>query len=163
MEILKKLKEPIPYQWRAQSFSRNKPACQCVAYIDARDVMNRLDEVVGPEKWQDDYKVIHDQLFCGIGIEVDGLWVWKWDTGTKSQTEEEKGIVSDAFKRAAVKWGIGRFLYDLEIKTISANAVKGDSDSTDGKTKKYPQPIDEQGKIIYSLTDFINKTGKYAR
>ena len=44
---LKDLKKQIPYQWRVQSFSKNKAQAQCVAYIDARDVMNLLDEVVG--------------------------------------------------------------------------------------------------------------------
>lgn len=153
---LTKLKESMPYQWRVQSFSKNKPACQCVAYIDARDVMNRLDEVCGADSWQDDYRVINNQLFAGIGILINSNWVWKWDVGTESQTEKEKGLVSDSFKRAAVKWGIGRFLYDLDIKTIPANAIKGDSDSTDGKIKKYPAPVDQTGKIIYDLTKHIN-------
>lgn len=142
------LKKQIPYQWRVQSFSKNKPSCSCVAYIDARDVMDLLDEVVGAENWQDKYEVVNGQLFCGIGINTELGWVWKWDTGTESQTEKEKGIVSDSFKRAAVKWGIGRFLYNLEIKYIDANEVN--------KGNNYPYPIDKQGKRIYDLTTYIN-------
>lgn len=153
---LKSLQAQIPYQWRVQSFSKNKPVCACVAYIDARDVMRVLDDVVGPSNWQDDYRVIHDQLFAGIGINTKHGWVWKWDTGTESQTEKEKGIVSDSFKRAAVKWGIGRFLYDLEIKHIPTNAIKGDQDSPDGKYKRYPYPIDGQGKQVYDISAHIN-------
>lgn len=161
---LSALKNPMPYQWRVQSFSKNKPIAQCVAYIDARDVMNRLDDVVGPDNWQDDYRVINNQLFAGIGIKVqhqDGTscyseWVWKWDTGTESQTEKEKGIVSDSFKRAAVKWGIGRFLYDLEIKMVKTNAKKGDADSPDKSVLRYPAVIDNQGKVVYNISQFIN-------
>ena len=151
---LKELCKKIPYQWRVQSFSKNKPVCSCVAYIDARDVMAILDEVVGAENWQDDYKVIHNQMFAGIGIKVNNEWVWKWDTGTESQTEKEKGIVSDSFKRAAVKWGVGRFLYDLEIKYVKTNGIKGDSDSA--THKRYPSPIDDNGKAIFDISKHIN-------
>lgn len=151
---LKKLKDKMLYQWRVQSFSKNKPSCSCVAYIDARDVMNRLDEVVGEGNWQDKYEVINGQLFAGIGILVDGNWIWKWDTGTESQTEKEKGVVSDAFKRAAVKWGIGRFLYDLDIVYLNTNGIKGDNDSA--THKRYPAPIGEDGKVIYDITKHIN-------
>lgn len=153
---LSDLKNTMPYQWRVQSFSKNKPVAQCVAYIDARDVMNRLDQVVGPENWQDDYRVINNQLFAGIGIYIKNQWVWKWDTGTESQTEKEKGIVSDSFKRAAVKWGIGRFLYDLEIKMVKTNAKKGDADSPDKTVLKYPSVIDNQGKAVYNISNHIN-------
>jgi len=149
---LKDLTKEIPYQWRVQSFSKNKPACSCVAYIDARDVMNLLDKVVGACNWQDDYRVVHGQLFAGIGIKCGNDWVWKWDTGTESQTEKEKGIVSDSFKRAAVKWGVGRFLYDLPITYIPANEVKGSGN--------YPYPVDENGKRIYDITKYINERNK---
>ena len=142
------LKKEMPYQWRVQSFSKNKPAGSCVAYIDARDVMDRLDEVVGAENWQDKFEVINDQLFCHIGIFLNGQWIWKMDTGTESQTEKEKGLVSDAFKRAAVKWGIGRFLYNLEIQYVTANEVK--------TATNYPYPVDDSGKRIYDLTKHIN-------
>lgn len=153
MEIkLEGLRVKIPYQWRVQSFSKNKPQCSCVAYIDARDVMNLLDLVCSPANWQDDYRVINGQLFAGIGIRVGGEWVWKWDTGTESQTEKEKGIVSDSFKRAAVKWGIGRFLYDLDIVYLAANEVKTQNN--------YPYPVDQHGKRIYDLTTHINNLKK---
>lgn len=80
-----------------------------LAYLDSRDVMRRLDDSVGPENWQCDYKQIKNNLYCGISI----AGVWKWDCGTESNMDAEKGESSDAFKRAAVKWGIGRYLYYL--------------------------------------------------
>ena len=78
---LKLLEEEIPCQWRVQSYSTNKPSAQCVAYIDARDVMDLLDKVVGKENWQDDYRLIDGKLIAGIGIKCGDEWVWKWDTG----------------------------------------------------------------------------------
>ena len=144
---LKKLKDKIQIRWRVQSFSKNKPTAQCVAYIDARDVMDRLDQVVGEENWQDDYKIVNGSLFAGIGIKVGEEWIWKWDTGTESNIEKEKGQVSDSFKRAGIKWGIGRFLYSLPIHYVKANEIKTNSN--------YPYVVDDNGKRIWDLTEHI--------
>jgi hypothetical protein len=78
--------------------------------------MDLLDEVCGPENWQRVYQDIGGELFCGVGINVDGQWVWKWDRGSESNIEKEKGESSDAFKRAAVNWGVGRFLYSIKAQ-----------------------------------------------
>ncbi len=151
---LKNLQKVIPAQWRVQSYSKNKASGQCVAYIDARDVMKLLDEVVGAENWQDDYKYVGDMLIAGIGIKTandkggDVQWVWKWDTGSESNMEAEKGHMSDAFKRAAVKWGVGRFLYDYPIQFVKANEVK--------TANNFPYPVDDSGQRIYDLTKHIN-------
>lgn len=139
---LSKLKERMPYQWRIQSWNKEKKSAACVAYIDARDVANMLDSVCGPENWQDEYKTVGSLLFAGIGIKVGADWIWKWDTGSESNIEKEKGHVSDSFKRAGVKWGIGRFLYDLPVQR-----VKGDGS---GKV------FDESGKQVWDLTEYIN-------
>ena len=149
---LELLKKEMPYQWRVQSYSKNKPVCSCVAYIDARDVMDRLDAVVGAENWQDKFEVINGQLFCSIGIFLNDKWIWKTDTGTESQTEKEKGLVSDAFKRAAVKWGIGRFLYNLDIQYVKSNEVKTASN--------FPYPVSDTGQRIYDITKHINSLNK---
>lgn len=149
---LKNLKKQIPYQWRVQSFSKNKAQAQCVAYIDARDVMNLLDEVCGTENWQSDFKDIGGQTFAGIGIKTESGWVWKWDTGSESAIEKEKGQASDSLKRAAVQWGIGRFLYDMPIKYVEANEVK--------TTSNFPYVVDLNGKRVWDLTEYINKITK---
>lgn len=84
-------------------------------YKNARVDMAILDETVGEFNWQRDHKEVKGNLYCGIGIRdtVDGHydWVWKWDCGTESYTEKEKGEASDSFKRAGFNWGIGRELY----------------------------------------------------
>lgn len=141
------LKKKIPFQWRVQAFyPRDNPtSCQCVAYIDARDVMALLDDVVGPDKWMSDYRQVGDKVYGGIGIHTDHGWVWKWDCGTETDIEGEKGQASDAFKRAAVKWGVGRFLYDMGLQRLSAKPH--------GRSGV---PIDHQGNPIRDLTQYIN-------
>lgn len=91
-------------------------------YKTARTDANLLDETVGFDRWQNDFKVVDGVLYGGIGIELnDGEWVWKWDAGTESNTEAEKGRASDAFKRAGFKFGVGRELYTAPRIWISAD------------------------------------------
>lgn len=97
-------------------------AVQLLLYKTSRTDMALLDETVGPENWQCDYKDIDGKLFCGIGCRFkDGEWVWKWDTGTPSNMEAQKGEASDAFKRAGFKWGIGRELYTAPFIWVGAD------------------------------------------
>lgn len=153
---LNDLKKELPYKWRVQSTKFGKTTC--VAYIDARDCMDILDEVCGPEKWQSIFYEANGLLFCKVGILCDTgrepsqpytEWVWKSDTGSESKVEKDKGHVSDAFKRACVEWGIGRFLYRLPIQTLQTKQWKG---------KEYPY-APEKDKIIFdgdTLTKYIN-------
>jgi hypothetical protein len=108
--------------FRVQSIN-NGGYATVLAYKDARVDMNRLDEVLGVGFWTRDYKMIDNQLFCGIGIynDVINQWVWKWDVGTESMTEAQKGRASDAFKRACFNLGIGRELYDYPLISIKLN------------------------------------------
>jgi hypothetical protein len=81
--------------------------------VDARDVMDRLDYICGIEGWQCRYSHAEGKTVCEIGIRIDSEWVWKADGAGDSDVEAEKGALSDAFKRAAVRWGIARYLYEL--------------------------------------------------
>lgn len=116
MADLKSLLSEFPHEavsWRAQSMTRDGDKAMALAYIDARDVMRRLDEVCGPEGWQDRYEVHGPRVICYLSLRVGDDWVTKADGAGDTDVEAEKGAISDAFKRAAVKWGIGRYLYDL--------------------------------------------------
>ena len=85
-----------------------------LAYIDARDVMDRLDEVCGPDGWQCRYPHANGKTVCEIDVWVEGRgWITKADGAGDTDHEAEKGALSDSFKRAAVRWGIGRYLYHL--------------------------------------------------
>lgn len=82
-------------------------------YIDAQAVQERLDQVCGPEGWQDEYRPTQGGFICRLSIRCGEDWIAKEDGADVSAIEPTKGGVSDSFKRAAVKWGIGRYLYDL--------------------------------------------------
>lgn len=145
---LEKLKQPIEVRWRVQSYSTSKAVAMCLAYVSSRDVQNRLDEVCGSENWQTDFRVVKDNLYGGIGIKINSPeWVWKWDCGIESNIEKQKGEASDAIKRAAVQWGIGRDIYEMDLEIVRSNEVKTKDNS--------PYPIDEQNKRIWDLTDYI--------
>jgi hypothetical protein len=92
-------------------------------YKDARCDMNILDETVGEMNWQREHKEFKGNLFCGISIWDDDKkqWVTKFDCGTESNTEKEKGEASDSFKRAGFNWGIGRELYTSPFIWIGTN------------------------------------------
>ena len=115
---LKYLSAPFPRQavhWRAQNITRNGDKALALAYLDARDVMDRLDLVCGPENWQDEYtETPRGRVLCKIGIRIGDEWVWKSDGAGETAVEGEKGGISDALKRAAVHWGIGRYLYRFD-------------------------------------------------
>lgn len=91
---------------------RKGPGGTQLTYVDARFVMDRLDSAVGPENWYDSYRPVDGGIEATIFVRVGDDFIGKSDVGTESTIEKTKGNYSDAFKRAAVKWGIGRDLYD---------------------------------------------------
>lgn len=120
---------PEKVSWRIGQMQKNVPQGQqakgkALAYLDARDVMNRLDDVCGPGGWQNRYSHAEHKTVCEIGILVNGDWVWKADGAGDSDIEAQKGALSDAFKRAAVRWGIGRYLYDIPSPWVAVNQWK---------------------------------------
>lgn len=131
-ELARKLSAPFPVdvvKWRVQGrhYKRgDKNMAKVVSYIDARDVMKRLDDVMTPGGWQN---TIHtgeivgrsgkstQQTVVGIGILIPDVgWVWKYDGSDGADTEEVKAGFSDGLKRAAVLWGIGRYMYDIKVQ-----------------------------------------------
>lgn len=122
-----KLKAEFPKEkisWRASHMNGDGTSALALAYIDARDTMNRLDEVVGPENWKDSYSVVGVTTMCTIEIKIGEEWVSKTDGAGVSDIEAEKGAISDAFKRAGVKWGIGRYLYDLKSPWVPCESYE---------------------------------------
>lgn len=101
-----------PFSLNEIHFRQGRGGTQ-LAYIDARNVMRRLDQVVGIENWQDEYTEVSGRLICKLSIRVGGEWVSKCDGAGDTKIEGDKGGISDAFKRAAVRFGVGRYLYYL--------------------------------------------------
>lgn len=89
-------------------------------YKDARCDQNILDETVGPMNWQRHHS--RDNANCTVSLwdREKHVWVSKEDTGKESNTEAEKGLASDSFKRACFNWGIGRELYTAPFIWINA-------------------------------------------
>ncbi len=119
---------PASVSWRIGSTTADKSKGMALAYLDARDIMDRLDEVCTPGGWQCRYSHVGPITVCEIGIKVGDEWLWKADGAGQSDIEGEKGALSDAIKRAAVRWNIGRYLYNLpspwvEIETRGRSSV----------------------------------------
>ncbi len=129
---------PEDLEWRLQRTfeSRGDTMGLAVPYVTNRAIQSRLDEVVGPDNWYNDYKPWHHftvkvksekdpqkyfdkeviSQLCGIAIffEESQRWITKWDGAENTDIEPVKGGLSDSMKRAAVQWGIGRVLYNMD-------------------------------------------------
>ena len=107
--------------------------CSLLLYKDARCDQRLLDETVGAYNWQ--RKHSRDNANCTVSIwdEEKKMWIEKEDTGVESNTEKEKGLASDSFKRACFNWGIGRELYSSPKIFITLNS--GEYTELQGKIK----------------------------
>ena len=126
-------------------------------YQDARCAANILDETVGNQNWSCRPEEAKNTLFYGIAIKTDdGTWVRKFDAGAPSNFEKEKGEASDAFKRAAVKWGIARELYTSPIISIpESNATHSVSkiEYDENRRIKDLEIVDWNGNVVYAFKD----------
>ena len=123
-----------------------------LTYIEDETVMDRLDAVCGPQGWQCRYPHTGQKTVCEIGIltaintgefpDLLPIWVWKADGAGDTDFEADKGALSDAFKRAAVRWGIGRYLYDLDSPWVEIEPA--------GKSYKIKES--EKPKLVALLT-----------
>lgn len=117
-----KLSDPFrkdEIKWRVgQCGSGNKGYwAQLLAYVDARSVQDRLDQVVGPMNWQSAFEFLDDGVMCTLSIRCSstGVWIRKQDGSPETKVEAFKGGISKALVRAGSAWGIGRYLYGLGI------------------------------------------------
>lgn len=140
-------------------------------YKNARVDMALLDEAVGEMGWKREHSVVNNNLFCTISIKdkESGEWVSKQDVGVESFTAKEKGEASDAFKRAATCWGIGRELYSVPNIFILCKTVHKENGNGYDLAEKYTfngirvshieyrnneiselAIVDKKGNVIYS-------------
>lgn len=128
---------PEDIEWRLAQAGKKKDGtlwAKVLAYVTSRAVQQRFDDVCGPERWQNEFRPAPDGgVLCRIGVYTDGgVWVWKEDGAENTDIEGVKGGLSGAMKRAAVQWGVGRYLYDLP----EGWAVIRDNGAHSGKTKE---------------------------
>jgi hypothetical protein len=119
---LARLRQPFAaedIEWKPGAVTRDKKKALAMAYLTNRAIQDRLDDVCGPANWKNTFRPGPDGgVLCGLSINVSGdplapRWVTKWDGAENTEFESVKGGLSGAMKRAAVHWGIGRYLYDL--------------------------------------------------
>lgn len=129
-EMTERLKEPFEInEIKFKPQIVRKDQALAVPFIDSRLVMDRLDEVFGPGGWADHYDICNDgSVVCTIRVCVEGQWVEKSDVGSQSEQPDGgdrlKAAFSDALKRAAVKLGIGRYIYRLPMSWVDFDPVK---------------------------------------
>jgi hypothetical protein len=108
--------DPSEVKFKPAAISGNRALA--LAYVDVRAIQDRLDHVCGVAGWQDTYRVLADgAVACRLRLKIGDQWITKVDVGSPSgqldNGDRTKAAFSDALKRAAVKFGIGRYLYRL--------------------------------------------------
>jgi hypothetical protein len=119
--------DPKDVKFKPQMVKNNR--CLAMAYIDARLIQDRLDSVLGVENWEDAYRILPDgSVMCRLRIKLGERWISKTDVGSPSEQpdlgDRLKAAFSDALKRAAVKFGIGRYLYRLPAQWVDYDPVR---------------------------------------
>ena len=116
-DILKRPIQSHEIEWRVQSTKNGKTTI--VPYIQSRAVMDRFDEAFGADGWKDSYSPWKGKgVLCTLYVKCGDTWVSKEDGADDTAIEPTKGGISDALKRAAVKWGLGRDLYKYPLVQI---------------------------------------------
>lgn len=140
-----------------------KNGVSLLLYKDARCDQNILDETVGAMNWERHH--VRDNANCVVSIwdKEKQQWVSKEDTGTESNTEKEKGLASDSFKRACFNWGIGRELYTapfIWVKAQDCTALEQDGQRWKCFDTFEVQKIVIENKKIVALAIKNTKSGK---
>lgn len=132
LKNLKDLFDPGDIEWRIGSSGdyNGRIWATGLAYVTNRAIMDRLDDVCGPDKWKNEFCAGPEGgVLCGISIKIDDEWITKWDGAENTNFEAVKGGLSGSMKRSAVQWGIGRYLYKLKTTYVKID------DSGDNKAK----------------------------
>ena len=164
-DTLAKLAAPFPtdrISWRVGAMTKDQSKGIGLAYIDARDVMDRLDSVIGAEGWQCRYTHCGTATVCELGIITHNNWVWKADGSGDTDIEAEKGALSGAFKRAAVRWGIGRYLYELENVWVPLDNKRFTAEAQDRLAQQHEAHIkrlgwggEQEGPVVANIVRFF--------
>lgn len=171
-DLFTALCEPFPAEfidWRVGSTTGDKTKGMALAYIDARTVMDRLDTVCGPDNWQCNYTPgCNGSIVCNLGIRTPANeWVWKADGAGATDVEGEKGMLSDALKRSAVRWGVGRYLYELGSPWVALEKAGNSYKIAAGERKKLDDLHEDYamkagwgiraGRVAYSFANQVVK------
>lgn len=157
-------------EWRIRTAGTKKtgePWGRALAYITNRAIMDRLDFVCGMAGWRNQFRYLPDGgVLCGISIKIEGEWITKWDgaepnVSDSSSIDALKSALSRAMKRAAIQWGMGRYLYELKENFVQVKER--------GKGRYFQPPNDKKGIPGFSWDpppippQFLPKTGNSGR
>ena len=126
-DLMFELAKPFPresIEWRVQRTTKDGTAGLALAYVNARTVQDRLNEVMG-SNWQSKHINYGPKTICHLGLKLNDEWKWRSDGAGDTNYEADKGAMSDSFKRSAVMWGIGRHLYDLPSVWVKCETKNG--------------------------------------
>jgi hypothetical protein len=167
---------PSQLRWRVGSVTKKKDKATALAYIDARDLMDRLDAICGVDGWKDEYitesprtirkkkwdknassfdmwnEQVCGRVICKLSIldRNNNIWITKCDGAGETNVEGEKGGISDAFKRAAVKFGVNRDCYRIEKQYVPIDDWKNFTQTPKvpkwymDKIEKYKQAVKKE-------------------
>lgn len=160
-KIEERLAAPFPFRkvsWRISHTTGDKTKGMVVAYVDARTVSDRLDEVLGAGGWSSKLEPIYEGglfkgFLCSLTVNIDGVEQTRTDIGTASNTEPFKGAASDALKRAAVHFGVGRYIYEIDNQWV-ALTNNGKKIAQNPKLPDWAIPENERGKELGSVQQF---------
>ncbi|WP_300344839.1 Rad52/Rad22 family DNA repair protein [Fusobacterium sp.] len=182
--ILNKLREPFPeedLEFRVGATNTDKTMGLALAYVQARAIQNRLDEVLGVENWKVAYKEIQGGFLCTLSIRMNNEWISKEDGASITDYESIKGGISSAFKRVASSgFGIGRYLYNARnswfpIKSqgkgfVFATTPKLELNNKENKKESRPNKLEEESLVIdfgkykgYTLKEIYKKDISYIK
>lgn len=117
-QIIKELKAPFhmeKIEFKVGATNQEKTMGLALAYVEARAIQNRLDEVIGFNNWKTSYQEVQGGFLCSMSLRIGGEWIEKQDGAQITDYESVKGGISSAFKRVASSgWGIGRYLYGVQ-------------------------------------------------
>lgn len=153
-ELKEKLSAPFlpsEIEWRIGATNKEKTSGIALPYITNRAIMNRLDETVGITNWKNEFYIQDKAKICGISIRINDEWITKYDGADDTNIEATKGGISNAMKRAAVQWGIGRYLYKLPTMWVAIENKK-----IKGKPPELPNwalPIQMQTKTTTNIKE----------
>ena len=172
--------------WRVgpTGFGDNGPWIQVVPYVTARAIQERFDNACGPANWQNSEPVFHQpntyqveewdkkkkafvtktryvpgRVSIGIGVRIGDEWIWKHDGANETNVEPFKGGVSNAEKRAAVQWGVGRDLYDDRFKRVYAIVLPGKDGAYDRAWVKDKKNSENSRSVYWKLKPEFVPTG----
>jgi hypothetical protein len=127
-EMFASLKKAFPsssIEWRLGTMNNDKSRGRALPYLTFQAVADRLDEVVGEENWKAEYVAgPAGGVVCKLALRINGEWIVKENGAGNTEMEGIKGGLTDAFKRAATMWGVGRYLHAYNALWVEVDSQK---------------------------------------